>query len=148
VKQILINLISNAVKYTKPGGEIEVRLLVNKRKREWQLSVRDSGVGIEADRIAHLFTAFIKIQRHRELNTEGVGLGLTISKTLALAMGGDLSVESVVSKGSLFTLTLPYQPLQNILERSFEERKEVQGSSSNANLSDSAIMEHAFFIPL
>ena len=54
----------------------------------------DTGVGISEDKFKELFTAFTKIKKHRELNTEGVGLGLTVSKNLAIAMGGDIQVSS------------------------------------------------------
>ena len=71
------------------------------------LTVVDSGVGICPDKLPDLFTAFKKIKRHRELNTEGAGLGLTISKNLAKAMGGDINVVSNIEVGSKFTVNLP-----------------------------------------
>lgn len=67
----------------------------------------DSGVGIEASKLDGLFRAFTKIQRFRELNVDGCGLGLTKSKNIASAMGGDISVASAIGKGSVFTVTLP-----------------------------------------
>lgn len=104
LKQILINLISNSVKYTKQGS---VKVEAKADNRLIKLTVRDTGVGIESDRLENLFTAFTKIMRHRELNTQGVGLGLTICKNLAGALGGDISVTSTVGLGSEFMVTLP-----------------------------------------
>ena len=67
----------------------------------------DSGVGIDNEKFTELFTAFNKIMTNRKLNKEGVGLGLTISKNLALKLGGDLLVESKVGEGSKFIVVLP-----------------------------------------
>jgi signal transduction histidine kinase len=69
--------------------------------------VIDSGVGIDNEKFTELFTAFNKIMTNRKLNKEGVGLGLTISKNLALKLGGDLLVESKVGEGSKFIVVLP-----------------------------------------
>ena len=66
-------------------------------------------MGIEPSKLGELFTAFTKIKKNREMNTEGVGLGLTICKILALAMGGDISVKSTLGIGSKFTVFLPLE---------------------------------------
>ena len=80
LKQILINLVSNAVKYTSKGHvTVDVRIELQQIK----ILVRDSGVGIEKKKLETLFTPFNKIMRNRELNQEGVGLGLIVSKSLA-----------------------------------------------------------------
>ena len=80
LKQILINLVSNAVKYTLRGQvTVDVRIELQQIK----ILVKDSGVGIERRKLQNLFTPFNKIMRNRELNTEGVGLGLIVSKSLA-----------------------------------------------------------------
>ena len=73
-----------------------------------KISVRDTGVGIDAVKLRGLFSAFTKIMQSRELNREGVGLGLTISKNLAEAMGGGITVASKVGVGSEFTVVLPF----------------------------------------
>lgn len=87
LRQIIINLASNAIKYTKVG---EILIKASSVRNTLILSVKDTGVGIEPERIEGLFTAFTKILRHRELNQQGVGLGLTICKNLAIALGGDI----------------------------------------------------------
>ena len=82
---------SNAIKYTQEGS---VTIRVEDSEGRMKLSVIDTGVGISKDKHTELFNAFTKIRQHRELNTEGVGLGLTVSKSLAIAMGGDIAVTS------------------------------------------------------
>ena len=100
----MINLISNSIKYTAQGF---VRIEVTDNEDTLSFAVIDSGVGIEPDKIDGLFIAFTKIARNRDMNKEGVGLGLTISKNLAKALGGDILVESVTGLGSKFTLVVP-----------------------------------------
>lgn len=104
----------------------------------FRIAVRDSGVGIEPARLRELFSAFTKIQRHRELNSDGCGLGLTISKKLALAMGGDIAVQSIPGSGSVFTVTVPIR-LVDLRQTSFHklpghlfetQKKPSQDSSS------------------
>ena len=70
--------------------------------------MKDTGVGIEESGLKRLFRAYSKISKNRELNKEGCGLGLKISKNLAKALGGDITVESKVNIGSTFTVTIPY----------------------------------------
>lgn len=80
---------------------------VDSKKRTLRLIVEDTGVGMTKQQVASLFTNFTKIMDNRELNKEGVGLGLTISKNIAQALGGDIEVQSMVGKGSKFILSLP-----------------------------------------
>lgn len=72
--------------------------------------IEDSGVGIGKEQLDNLFRAFTKILSHRELNRDGVGLGLAISKNIARALGGDIEVLSVVGQGSKFILHFPLSP--------------------------------------
>ena len=104
LQQILINLLSNAIKYTSEGGTIDVECAVDGDKVH--VRVRDTGIGIAADRLVKIFDPFIQVGRALNRPHEGVGLGLSISRDLASAMGATLSVESIVGKGSTFTLTL------------------------------------------
>lgn len=106
VKQIIVNLVSNAIKYTQKGY-VKVRPELSEDHNYLNLNVEDTGVGIEPDKMQNLFQAFTKIKKNRQMNKEGVGLGLMISKNLAIALGGDLIAESVLGKGSKFTLRLP-----------------------------------------
>jgi PAS domain S-box-containing protein len=105
VRQILLNLVSNAVKYTPEGGWV---ILSCKAVEEWvDLRVRDSGVGIPPQEQERIFDPFQQVGRRLNQPQEGVGLGLAISRDLARAMAGDLTVESTPGKGSTFTLRLP-----------------------------------------
>ncbi|MEO8336778.1 MAG: ATP-binding protein [bacterium] len=104
LQQILINLLSNAIKYTPEGGKIDVACEAD--DGQVYIHMRDTGIGIATDRLAKIFDPFIQVGRALNRPHEGVGLGLSISRDLATAMGGTLSVESVLGEGSTFTLTL------------------------------------------
>jgi PAS domain S-box-containing protein len=105
VEQILLNLVSNAVKFTAPGGTVSVRSC--RREDQAALEVRDTGVGIPSDQLEAIFEPFTQVGRSLTSHHEGTGLGLAISRELARAMGGDLWAESAPGRGSTFTLTLP-----------------------------------------
>ena len=105
LQQILLNLLSNAIKFTPVGGS--VTLLCDERGDEVCIGVRDTGIGIAADRLQHIFAPFVQLDRRLNSPHEGTGLGLAISRDLARGMGGDLTVESEEGVGSTFTLTLP-----------------------------------------
>ena len=105
VEQILLNLLSNAVKFTNEGGEIEVSCRAD--GDTVLISVRDTGIGIPADKMDDVFAPFVQVGRSLASPMEGTGLGLAISRDLARAMQGDLTAESQEGVGSTFTLTLP-----------------------------------------
>jgi PAS domain S-box-containing protein len=105
LEQVVLNLLTNAIKFTEPGGRIVL---------EWeaadgraQVRVRDTGRGIPADRLGAIFEPFVQVDPALTRSNEGTGLGLAISRDLARAMDGDLTVESREGEGSVFTLTLP-----------------------------------------
>ncbi|CDW88663.1 pas pac sensor hybrid histidine kinase [Stylonychia lemnae] len=107
LRQILINLLSNAIKYTRKGF---IKIIINStEKQTLQIQVVDTGVGISEEKIKTLFSIFTKIMEDRELNKQGVGLGLSISKKLAQALGGDITVESEKDVGSTFILQIKNQ---------------------------------------
>ena len=105
VEQILLNLVSNAVKFTDTGGGITIGCEVDGPRV--RVHVSDTGKGIPADKLEAIFDPFVQVDKRLTRQTEGVGLGLAISRDLAHAMNGDLTVESVLGKGSRFTLALP-----------------------------------------
>jgi signal transduction histidine kinase len=105
VEQILVNLMTNAIKFTEPNGEITLEC--ERRGAVVAVSIRDTGRGIPADKLSAIFEPFVQVARSAGAPSEGVGLGLAISRELSRSMGGDLVAESVIGKGSTFTLTLP-----------------------------------------
>lgn len=105
VEQILLNLLANAVKFTPAGGAIAIS--TSALEKEVLLHVRDTGRGIPADKLEEVFQPFVQIHSPGPGVSKGTGLGLPISRELARAMDGDLSVVSEPGRGSTFTLCLP-----------------------------------------
>jgi signal transduction histidine kinase len=105
VQQILLNLLSNALKFTPAGGSITIKCRVEDARA--MVSVHDTGLGIAPDKLEWIFEPFVQVDRRYKREQEGIGLGLAISRELARAMGGDLTVTSAETKGSTFELSLP-----------------------------------------
>jgi signal transduction histidine kinase len=108
VQQILLNLLSNAAKFTPAGGKILVECLP--QKATMVVDVTDTGVGIPADKLQSVFEPFVQLERGQSPELGGTGLGLSISRDLARAMNGDLTAISEPGKGSTFRLVLPRAP--------------------------------------
>ena len=109
VQQVLLNLLSNAVKFTERGGRITVSCAAPAPADGdvVRVHVRDTGIGIPAEKLEAVFEPFIQVDAGLTRRGEGTGLGLAISRDLARGMGGDLTAESAAGAGSTFTLTLP-----------------------------------------
>jgi len=107
LRQILLNLLSNACKFTKEG-EVKLRARRVRNGRDWiELAVADSGIGMTPDQQAKLFQEFAQADATTAQKFGGTGLGLAITRKLARMMGGDVTVTSEPGKGSVFTLRLP-----------------------------------------
>jgi signal transduction histidine kinase len=107
LKQILLNLLSNACKFTKEG-EITLRVRKETDGRDWvELAVADTGIGLTAEQQAKLFQDFTQADSLTARRYGGTGLGLALSRKLARVMGGDVTVTSEMGKGSVFTVRLP-----------------------------------------
>jgi PAS domain S-box-containing protein len=109
VRQVLINILGNAVKYTEKGfvsfsvyGEAADENTIN-----LTMEIKDSGKGIKQEHLESLFEEYVQVDMEKNKGTEGVGLGLTIANSLITAMGGSIAVESEYGKGSLFTIRFP-----------------------------------------
>ena len=109
IKQIVLNLLTNAVKYTEKGGFTLTVKVTEKVGNIYgiMLSVRDTGIGVKTDDIPKLFTAFERLDEDRNSGVQGTGLGLNISYQFAKLLGGDLTCSSVYGEGSEFIFTLP-----------------------------------------
>ena len=107
-QQIILNLLTNAVKFTDTGGSIT--LSARPKGNCVEISVADTGAGISHEKLDRIFDPFVQAERRLNQPVQGVGLGLAISRDLAQAMGGEITVESTVGKGSTFTLSLPRAP--------------------------------------
>jgi len=104
LQRMLANLLDNAVKYTPPGGAVEI-LLSESEKKDVTIAIRDTGIGISEADLAHVFERFYRCDRSR--SQPGTGLGLSLARAIARAHGGDITVMSALDQGSTFTITLP-----------------------------------------
>jgi signal transduction histidine kinase len=104
VRQIMVNLLSNAAKFTDEG-RVDVRCLVSDEAVDMQVS--DTGRGVAPEMLETIFEPFVQEEGDLTRTVQGTGLGLAISRQLARAMGGDVTIRSVLGKGSTFTLRLP-----------------------------------------
>jgi PAS domain S-box-containing protein len=105
LRQVLVNLLSNALKFTDRGGRVEME--ADAHGGGVRIRVRDTGIGIPPEKREAIFEPFVQVRSDLTRTAEGTGLGLAISRDLARGMGGDLTMESTVGAGSTFTLTLP-----------------------------------------
>ena len=106
LRQILLNLLANAVKFTEPGGTVQLRCAAS--MDSVRVTVADTGRGIAVDQLRRVFDPFVQVDRHlTPMSQQGVGLGLAISRDLASGMGGSLEATSAPGVGSEFTVTLP-----------------------------------------
>ena len=112
LKQILLNLLSNGIKYNNPGGTVNIQVF--RGSNQHQIVVRDTGIGIEDSNIVNIFNPFERLGAEGK-NVEGTGIGLTITKRLVTVMNGELSAESSPGKGTAFTVALPAGEQQSIV---------------------------------
>ena len=107
-RQVLLNLLSNAMKFTATGGSVAVQCSVGHSVTS--IAVTDTGIGIAADTLDSMFEPFVQVRSDYSADNQGTGLGLAISRDLARMMKGDLTAESRLGSGSTFTFTLPLAP--------------------------------------
>ena len=136
VRQIITNLLTNAVKYTDRGSVKLIIRMAEKTVREeetvtLQIAVKDTGIGIRQEDIGKLFSKFQRVDLERNSTVEGAGLGLAITSSLLSMMGGHISVDSTYGEGSCFTVTLPQkvvscEPIGNIRMTNEENGKDYE----------------------
>lgn len=126
IKQCIINFLTNSIKYTKEG-KVTLQVGFTKAGKEMinlQVSVSDTGIGIQEDKLTLLFEPFVRLDRPENSNVEGTGLGLSITKSLIDRMGGSLRVESVYGKGSVFTFSIPQKVVGAELLGDYKEKSQ------------------------
>jgi len=109
LEQALLNLLANAIKFNRPGGEVRVRAALNDSGRV-AITVSDTGVGIPSEDVPRIFERFYRVDKARSRQVGGTGLGLSIVKHIVERMNGTVTVESQLGRGSTFTLLLPAAP--------------------------------------
>jgi two-component system phosphate regulon sensor histidine kinase PhoR len=105
LRELVDNLVSNAIKYTPEGGRVDVRMAVEGSSAV--LSVQDTGIGIAPEDQGRIFERFYRVDKARSRQLGGTGLGLSIVKHVALAHGGNVSVKSIPGRGATFRVQLP-----------------------------------------
>jgi signal transduction histidine kinase len=118
LRQLLLNLVTNAIKYTPRGGRVELSV-TRRASDETAIAVRDTGIGISAGDLAHVFDRFWRADRVRSRASErgGFGLGLSIAQWIVHAHGGAISAHSRLGRGTVFTVLLPTVPVAHQDER-------------------------------
>jgi heavy metal sensor kinase len=109
LKQIVVNLLDNAIRFTPPGGSVALRTAADESGAI--LEVADTGIGIPADSIAHVFDRFFRVDEARSREDGGAGLGLSIVRSICTAHGAEVEVESVINDGSRFRVRFPRPPM-------------------------------------
>ncbi len=129
LNQICINLMGNAVKYTPAGGVVSFRIIQQATFKhgwgEYVFVIKDNGIGMSKEFVRHIFEPFERESTATRSGIQGAGLGMAITKNIVDMMGGEITVESEVGKGSTFTVKIPLQ-LQDI-EKSTEQIRELEG---------------------
>jgi signal transduction histidine kinase len=109
--QVVGNLLQNATKFTDPGGRVIVNMAVDARNKRAAVCVRDTGVGIDAKILPHIFDPFIQAEPSHARTNHGLGLGLALVKGLVELHGGAVSAKSVPGNGTEFTVRIPIAEL-------------------------------------
>ena len=125
INEVLGNLLSNAFKFTPRGGK--VALAVGAQENKVSVTVTDTGAGISAEQLPHIFDKFFQADNQAQAATKGTGLGLAIAKEIVEAHGGQITVESQVGRGTTFVVTLPAEPTGARRRRHAAPRPEVPG---------------------
>ncbi len=127
MKQIVTNLLTNAVKYT-PQGSVRLQIAYERQSDEellLKISVQDTGIGIREEDMGKLFESFQRLDEQKNRNIEGTGLGMNITMSLLKMMGGDMKVESEYQKGSTFTVIVPQKIINDEPAGSFQMMQET-----------------------
>ncbi len=147
IRQIIVNLLTNAVKYTPEGSVTMTVKWINDdtNKNSLCVSVKDTGIGIKPESMEDLFTSFRRLDEKKNRNIEGTGLGLSIAKQLVELMGGTIAVESEYGNGSTFTVTIPQVVVDASNAGSFgagsEKKEEKKGNKFSAKTANILVVD-------
>ena len=108
IEQVVINILSNSIKYTPDGGRIDI-VLTHRAKKTVALFIRDNGIGIPEEDLEHLFERFYRVEKSRTQDAGGTGLGLAIAKELVEAHGGTIQIDSKLGEGTTVKIELPVE---------------------------------------
>ena len=124
IKQVIINLVTNAIKFTNDGGEISLLIDYIKEEDSFKFLIKDNGIGIKKEDIDKLFQPFVQVENKFQKKVSGTGLGLVICKKIIEEFhGGKISVWSECNKGSTFSFTIPIKK-QHILFKEIDNKNE------------------------
>jgi CheY-like chemotaxis protein len=146
LKQMLVNLLNNAVKFTPQGGQVGLHVSGDMENNLVHLSVWDTGIGIAPEDIQHLFKPFVQLDGGLTRQHEGTGLGLSLVARMAEIHGGNVQVSSELGQGSRFTITLPWTEAMRVSPRVFaesnveRERKNVSPVTMQADTNASVVL--------
>lgn len=142
IKQILLNVITNAIKYTKTGSvTVKVGYVKEEDRFRMVYDVTDTGIGIREENIPYLFDAFQRVDEQNTYNIEGTGLGLSIVKQLLDLMDGSVSVRSEYGKGSTFLIEIPQEVVDEtpVGEVNFQKKEKLSAESTTRTFEDSSL---------
>jgi len=142
--KILFNLLSNAAKYTRENGKVDLRVTTNKYYDQIIIQVIDNGIGIPKDRMKHLFTRFYDGE-YRSNHTIGTGLGLSLTRDLVYLHGGTITCESTEGKGTTFTIKLPIS--KESFSASQIDEKNIVSNVNHLAIADMEGTEPIAFVP-
>ncbi|MBC8060694.1 MAG: ATP-binding protein [Clostridiaceae bacterium] len=143
IERIVLNLFSNAIKFTKPGGKIEVNIYQG--QKEVIISIKDTGIGIPEDKLASIFDRFSQVDKTLARNMEGTGIGLALVKSLVEMHRGKVYVKSIYGEGTEFLIHLPENTLDTVnekykdtvnLNKQYENKQESNIEKINIEFSD------------
>ncbi|HEY9602641.1 MAG TPA: ATP-binding protein, partial [Allocoleopsis sp.] len=138
IRQVLINLLTNAVKFTNDGGEVWIEVQADANSQRIHFSVVDTGIGIARENLPNLFQPFVQVESSYTRRYDGTGLGLSLVNRIVELHGGSVDVESEVGRGSRFTVTLPWKVAGNQGSRGAGQQGKVLSPSPPLSLSPSS----------
>jgi PAS domain S-box-containing protein len=128
IRQVLINLLNNAVKFTLEGGNVKLSANVKQELKQIHFMVEDTGIGIDAGNLSKIFQPFIQIESSLSRKYSGTGLGLALVKKIVNLHGGNVNVSSQIGKGSCFTVILPYITTPDLNNFNFTSQENFQNT--------------------